>query len=121
MVPPPANRPRLGSITANFASGTPRGCPPAEHLHAAGGAEAVDGAMIGFQIFALAGPARAVVEPVPVDLAQALVANALAQRRDRGNVGLEVRAGEERILDARDDRDPGVGVGIEALPRLAAT
>ena len=49
----------------------------------------------------------------------ALVGDLLLELGDLGHVRLEVGAREERLPHARDDRDPGLVVGREALPRLA--
>ena len=120
-MPPPANSPRLGSITANFASGT--GDPDvaaAEHLHAAGGAEAVhrgDHRLVERPV--AEHRAGAVVEPEAVDLGEALLRDLLLELRDLGHVRLEVGAREEGLPDSRDDRDPRLVVGREPLPRLA--
>ena len=61
MVPPPANRPRLGSITANFASGhaTRMSTPPSISMPPAV-QKPFTAAMIGFQIFA---PRRTALVP----------------------------------------------------------
>ena len=92
----------------------------AEHLHTAGGAEPVDGRDDRFVERPVAQHgAGAVVEAVPVDLGEPLLRDLLLELRDLGDVALEVGAGEERVADAGDDRDPRVVVGVETLPRFA--
>jgi hypothetical protein len=91
-----------------------------QHLHPAGGAEAVHGRDDRLPDLRPAQHRlRAVVEPVTVDLAEALVLNPLGNLGDLGDVLLEVGAGEEGVAHARDDGDPRLGVVVEALPRHA--
>ena len=92
----------------------------AEHLHAARGAEPVhrgDHRLVERPV--AQHRARAVVEAVAVDLGEAFVGDLLLELGDLRDVALEVRAGEERVADAGDDRDPRVVVGGEPLPRFA--
>ena len=89
-----------------------------QHLHSTCGTEAVDGR--DDRLPDLRPPQhglRAVVEPVAVDLAQPFLLDALGDFGDLGDVRLEIRAGEERVADAGDDRDPRPLVLVEALPR----
>ena len=75
-------------------------------------------AMIGFQIFAPQHGLGPVVEAVAVDLLEPLLGDLLLVLGDLGDVLLEIRTDEERVLDAGDDRHPGVLVGVEPVPRL---
>ena len=119
VVPPPANRPRFGSITPKVARrGGDADVDAAEHLHAAGHARPVDGGddrLVELDV-AEHGPG-AVVEPAAVDLLDLALADLLGQLGDLRDVRLEVGAGHEVAGHARDDREPEVVVVAEVLPR----
>ena len=103
---------RLGARDADIAT--------AEHLHAARGAEAVDGR--DDRLVERPVPQHrtdSVIESVPVHLREPLLGDLLLELRDLGHVRLEVGAREERFADSGDDRDPRLVVGGKAFPRLA--
>ena len=121
MVPPPAKRPRFGSITPKVATsdGDPE-VASAEHLHASGHARPVDrGDDRLVELDVAEDGLDPVVETVAVDLGHAVLSHPVLHLRDLGDVRLEVGPDAEVLADPGDDRDPRIVVVAEALPRSA--
>ena len=93
----------------------------AQQLHAARGAEAVDGGDDRLVDLDLGRPEHgvgAVGDPAPVDFLDVARGDLLLQLGDLGDVGLEVGAHAERLAHAGDDGHPGFVVVLEAPPGL---